>query len=161
MKRSRRILLTLTGISLGVTGCRREPPPLLNTGVLPPERLSNSEQEALPAFRSDHLPDFARPPINAYDPALGYYHAECQAWFPYPYNHYQNGWGYYRCGHWFAQRGSTLVSGIRFSPGEGAISPPPAGAPLHRGIPHQDALAVRSGETRRGGFGRSWFSGST
>jgi hypothetical protein len=95
-------MLTLAGVSLGVTGCRREAAPqrIHDSAILPPESLNSEMRSSLPAFRSSG--DLSRevPPHNAYDPQLGYFHAPCAGWYPYPYDHYDSRWGYYRCGKW-------------------------------------------------------------
>lgn len=102
MKRSKAVMLTLAGVSLGVTGCRREAEPVNvhSTPVLPPEALSPAMRASLPAFVPGQDVSRQIPPHNAYDPQLGYYHQPCSGWFPYPYDHYDSRWGYYRCGRW-------------------------------------------------------------
>lgn len=102
MKRSKVVMLTLAGVGLGVTGCRREPQEVNvhSTAVLPPEALSPAMRASLPAFVPGQDVTRQIPPHNAYDPKLGYYHQPCSGWFPYPYDHYDSRWGYYRCGRW-------------------------------------------------------------
>jgi hypothetical protein len=102
MKRSKVVMLTLAGVSLGVTGCRRTPEPVNvhSSAVLPPGALTPAMRASLPAFVAGRDTSYQSPPHNAYDPQLGYYHQPCTGWFPYPYDHYDSRWGYYRCGRW-------------------------------------------------------------
>jgi hypothetical protein len=113
MKRSRVVMLTLAGMSLGVTGCRRAAetvPPGAHgdTPVLHPKALNPYMLASLPAFTPGANVSGQTPPHNAYDPQLGYYHQPCQAWFPYPYDHYDSRWGYYRCGRWSRHHSTRL-----------------------------------------------------
>lgn len=154
MKRSRIVLLTLAGVSLGFTGCRRSPGA---GGILSPDQLPPAFRASLP---NGYVPgtdvSAGEPPHNAYDPRLGYFHEPCQAWYPYPYNHHDLRWGYYRCGRWF---GSSRVWSrpVGFSRTSGApvedYSPQPPGAPQHAGLAHSDASRSLAGSTHRGGFG--------
>jgi hypothetical protein len=133
MKRSRVVMLTLAGVSLGVTGCRREPVAqrIHDTAILPPDSLNPAMRSSLPAFSPGG--DISRqvPPHNAYDPQLGYFHAPCAGWYPYPYDHYDSRWGYYRCGKWsryhstqaYHSSSSYYRSGYR-----NGVHPLPAGA---------------------------------
>lgn len=190
MKRSNVIILTLAGVGLGVTGYNRmtEPVNVHSTAVLPPESLSPAMRASLPPFFAGNDVSRQMPPHNAYDPQLGYYHQPCSAWFPYPYDHYDQRWGYYRCGRWSRFhstkaypssstyfRGGLTGSG---SPQSTAPSTPmsapsvnndyarqPTGAPIHTGVPQSQASMTRSAFTTRGGFGRTggfsgFFSGS-
>lgn len=179
MKRSRVVALTLAGISLSLTGCRRhsssDAASVHGGSILPPTALSPNFRATLPAFIPGQDVSRQSPPLNAYDPQLGYYHQSCSAWFPYPYNHYDARWGYYRCGRWSKNTSSTHHSSSRFGgvarsltgSSTGPLSTPdsdvvqPAGAPLHSGVPHSQASVTRAGSISRGGFGstgRSSFS---
>lgn len=132
MKRSRVVMLTLAGVSLGVTGCRREPAPRAATApaILPPESLTPAMRSTLPVYSSGADVSREVPPHNAYDPRLGYFHAPCAGWYPYPYDHYDSRWGYYRCGKWsryhstqaYSSSSSYYRSGYR-----SGIHPWPAG----------------------------------
>ena len=179
MKRSRTIALTLAGISLGLTGCRRGEVPPNGMGVLPLSALSPMMRAKIPAFTPGQNVTAQNPPLNAYDPNLGYYHLPCTAWFPYPYDHYDSRWGYYRCGKWSRHGSTSRYHGNGFrtgagigrsvvgdggggvSTGDGDYTTQPAGAPVHAGVPHAQATATRAGLVSRGGFGstgRSSFS---
>lgn len=163
MKRSQIVILTMAGVSLGLTGCRRQS---ALGSIIPPEQLPPALRATLP---TGYVPgsdiSAGRPPHNAYDARLGYYHEPCNAWFPYPYNHHDPRWGYYRCGRWSSRtrtytRPIGLYPGI---PGGGSVAsapqpsedfgPQPANAPIHSGIAHADATKAASGTTHRGGFG--------
>lgn len=186
MKSGKLITLTLAGISLALTGCRRATPfGPHGTEILPPGDLSQEMRSSLPAFAAEQSGALANPPLNAYDPHLGYFHSSCNAWFPYPYGHYDSRWGYYRCGKWyrshkrpFYSSGTHTTTGRNqglqplSSPGTAATaasddldSSPTAGAPMHAGVPASNAEATRTNSTSRGGFGstgrRSSFSSSS
>ncbi len=178
MKRSRVVALTLAGISLSLTGCnRRNSPPndIHGNAIIPPSSLSPDMQSALPAFTPGQDVSAQNPPLNAYDPKLGYYHLPCTAWFPYPYDHYDSRWGYYRCGRWSRDR-NTHYSSTRYLGGRSSIINRPSGAtpdpatpiptntpdgsaaaqyaaPMHAGIPHSEASTTRRNSVNRGGFG--------
>lgn len=190
MKRSNVIILTLAGVGLGVTGYNRMTGPVNvhSTAVLPPESLSPAMRASLPPFFAGQDVSRQMPPHNAYDPQLGYYHQPCSAWFPYPYDHYDQRWGYYRCGRWSRYhstkaypssstyfRGGFAGSGSANNTAPSTpMSPPsvnndyarqPTGAPIHTGVPQSQASMTRSAFTTRGGFGRTggfsgFFSGS-
>lgn len=187
MKRSKVIMLTLAGVSLSVTGCRRtpsyQPVDVHSTQVLPPESLSPEMRASLPAFVAGEDVSRQSPPHNAYDPQLGYYHQPCNGWFPYPYDHYDPSWGYYRCGRWsryhstraYPSSSTYFRMGPYTSFGSGHPSTSatglsdyttqPAGAPTHSGVAHSQAGTTRSAFTSRSGFGKTgsfsgWFSGS-
>jgi hypothetical protein len=181
MKRSKVVMLTLAGVSLSVTGCHREPERvnLHSTPVLPPESLSPAARASLPVYRPGSDVSRTLPPHNAYDPQLGYYHEPCAAWFPYPYDHYDSRWGYYRCGRWsryhstqayspssiyFRGGNSLFGSSMPLGGGTGARPDPnvprsgdyglqPSGAPIHNGVQHGNATRTISSVTSRGGFG--------
>jgi hypothetical protein len=174
MKRSRTIALTLAGISLGLTGCRRGEGPGGGTGVLPLSALPAEMRAKIPSFTPGQNVTAENPPLNAYDPYLGYYHQPCSAWFPYPYDHYDSRWGYYRCGKWsrhasthrhgtgYRSGGAGLIrpmaagssdGGGPVSTGDGDYTTQPAGAPVHAGVPQGQATAARAGLVSRGGFG--------
>jgi len=181
MKPGRIITLTLAGISLGVTGCRRgsyHGPH--GTDILAPGDLPQDLRQTLPAFSAEGPGALANPPHNAYEPHLGYFHRPCEAWFPYPYGHYDPRWGYYRCGRWYSSKDDYHDSrpghlsrhwrpsgGVSPTDGTpvGAGEAQPSGAPLHAGVPTAQAEATRSNLTSRGGFGgtgrrSSSFSGT-
>lgn len=182
MKSGKLITLTLAGVSLALTGCRRSATTGLHeTEVLPPGDLPRDLRSSLPAYSPNPGDDPSAAPLNAYDPHLGYFHRPCNAWYPYPYGHYDSRWGYYRCGRWYRSNPLTTgypgSSGANFwnpgrslSPGTaggGDLSgePPTAGAPTHKGIPAAQAQSLRTTVTSRGGFGstggrNSFFSGS-
>lgn len=184
MKRSRTIALTLAGISLGLTGCRRNDGPgpgaTGGTGVLPLSALPAEMRSRIPSFTPGQNASAENPPLNAYDPYLGYYHQPCSAWFPYPYDHHDSRWGYYRCGKWSKHstghrhvggggyrsgaginRTSQADSTGPVSTGDGDYTTQPAGAPVHGGVPHAQATATRSGLVSRGGFGSTGKSSSS
>ena len=192
MKRSNAIILTLAGVSLGVMGYQHwsqaEPSTSHSTAVLPPEKLDPAMRASLPPFVPGEDVSNQTPPHNAYDPDLGYYHEPCKAWFPYPYDHYDTQWGYYRCGQWSRYHSTHVYPvgspfyrpfggmGMANMSSFGADSPTsvppgkdyssqPAGAPVHTGVPHSQASVTRSAFTTRGGFGKTgsfsgFFSGS-
>lgn len=188
MKRSNIIILTLAGVGLGVTGYNRmtEPVNVHSTAILPPDALSPAMRASLPVFVASSDVSHQNPPHNAYDPQLGYYHQPCSAWFPYPYDHYDQRWGYYRCGTWsryhstqaYSSSSSYYRSGLHGFGSAGGSSTPstpppvnndytrqPTGAPVHAGVPQNQATMTRSAFTSRGGFGSTghfsgFFSGS-
>jgi hypothetical protein len=154
-------------------------------GVLPLSALPAAMRATIPAFTPGQNVTAQNPPLNAYDPQLGYYHLPCTAWFPYPYDYYDSRWGYYRCGKWSRHRssgpygtgyrtGSRVGRGVAGGPNGGGVSTgdddyatQPAGAPVHSGVPHAMATATRAGLVSRGGFGGTgkssfsrYFSGS-
>jgi hypothetical protein len=183
MKRSKVVVLTLASMSLGVTGCRREPDPVHvhNTAVIPPDALNPALRASLPAFVAGQDVSRQMPPHNAYDPQLGYYHQPCSAWFPYPYDYYDARWGYYRCGRWSRYHSTQAyassspyyrggMNGFGTSSSTPYTSKPstpppvandyavqPAGAPVHTGVPQSHATTTRSAFTSRGGFGHTGF----
>lgn len=188
MKRSNVIILTLAGVGLAATRCHRQPTAYTpahvhSTAVLPPSSLSPEMRASLPAFAAGQNVSSQATPHNAYDPQLGYYHQPCSAWFPYPYDHYDSRWGYYRCGRWsrkhsthaYSSSSSYYRPGIGFRPSTpiptgGDYTTQPAGAPVHTGVPQSQATATRaafssSHASSRGGFGSTghfsgFFSGS-
>ena len=179
MKRSKVIMLTLAGVSLGVTGCRRAPTPapvpVHSLPVLPPGALSPELRASLPAFAVGEDVSRQSPPHNAYDQHLGYYHLPCAAWFPYPYDYYDSRWGYFRCGLWSRYHStrvypsSSLFYRVGPHSGYGTTTPgtspsalsdyttQPSGAPIHIGVQQSQATTTRSAFTSRGGFGRTGF----
>jgi hypothetical protein len=101
MKRSKIVLVSLTTVSLSLTGCRRSSGPASgDLGILPPEQLSDALRKSLPTYEAGENVSGEQPPLNAYDPLLGYYHSSCSEWHPYPYDYYDSRWGYFRCGKW-------------------------------------------------------------
>ena len=188
MKRSNVIILTLAGLGLGVTGYNRMTTPVNvhATAILPPDSLSPAMRASLPAFVAGEDVSRQMPPHNAYDPQLGYYHQPCTAWYPYPYDYYDQRWGYYRCGRWSRYhstqaysssssyyRGSLNGFGAGSNTSTPSTPPPvnndyvhqPTGAPTNVGVPQSQATMTRSAFTSRGGFGRTgsfsgFFSGS-
>ena len=184
MKRSKIVVLTLAGVSLGITGCRREPAPpgVHRTTILPPEALSPDMRASLPVFSPGSDVSREIPPHNAYDPQLGYYHAPCAGWFPYPYDHHDSRWGYYRCGKWSRYHSThayhssspyyrggmhafgspaalipptpgTPANAAHFKPPAGDYQAQPAGAPVHQGVQHSQATRTITSIANRGGFG--------
>lgn len=94
MKSGKLITLTLAGISLALTGCRRSVAPSPHeTEILQPGELSSSQRSSLPTYYPDQGGALSDAPHNAYDPRLGYFHRPCNAWYPYPYDHYDSRWG--------------------------------------------------------------------
>lgn len=179
-------MLTLAGVSLGLTGCRRSQTTDFHlahgTQILRPEALSPEFRASLPKFFPGTDVSREVPPHNAYDPQLGYYHAPCAGWFPYPYDHHDSRWGYYRCGKWsrhhsthayhssspyyrggvhpfiggtslVAPSTSTTTNPADFKPPAGDYSQQPAGAPVHSGVQHSQATKTITSITSRGGFG--------
>ncbi|WP_395751647.1 hypothetical protein [Prosthecobacter sp.] len=177
MKRSNVIILTLAGVSLAATRCHRTPAAgpvnVHSTAVLPPGSLSPAMRATLPAFAAGYDTSYQSPPHNAYDPQLGYYHQPCSGWFPYPYDHYDSRWGYYRCGRWsryhstqaysssssyyrsgpiFSGTSAPLNSSQPTSTARPGTAPPalqdyalqPSGAPVHNGVPQSQATATRA-----------------
>ncbi len=178
MKRSRVVALTLAGVSLSLTGCRRSstggPSDVHGGTILPPSALNPSFRSTLPAFLPGQDVSRQSPPLNAYDPQLGYYHLPCSAWFPYPYDHYDSRWGYYRCGRWsknssthrssshYGNVGRSLTGSSTSSMSNyDTDSVQPAGAPLHSGVHHSMASSTRTGSISRGGFGSTGRSSSS
>lgn len=168
MKRSRSVVVTLAGISLSLTGCRRAAEPA-GLGVMKKEALPAEMRDKLPVFYPGQNPSAENPPLNAYDPHLGYYHRPCLAWYPYPYDYYDARWGYYRCGKWSRHAASGGVRGYggigrgmgSIGSGVGDYTTQPVGAPVHEGVSQGQATAKRSALVSRGGFGstgRSWSS---
>jgi len=87
---------------------------------------------------------------NTYVSGLGYYHAPYHDWFPYPYNYYRPGYGFFHGG---------LYSPAPFVSDVAASAPPsPAafrtggGGVSHAGSAGSDAFGHSSGISR-GGFG--------
>lgn len=115
MKRSRLIVLTMAGVSLGSTGCRRDASRVSSdqresTPILNPTALNAQLRQSLPAYQPGVSAAGTQIPHNAYDPSLGYYHQPCSAWFPYPYDYHDARWGWYRCGKWSRHSASTLTA---------------------------------------------------
>lgn len=191
MKRSNVIILTLAGVGLAATRCHRAPAShtpayVHSTAVLPPSALTPDMRASLPAFVAGQDVSRQATPHNAYDPQLGYYHQPCSAWFPYPYDHYDSRWGYYRCGRWSRYHSTHAYSSSSTyyrpgrpstpstpAPASGDYAIQPAGAPIHNGVPQHQATATRaafassahSSSTSRAGFGSTghfsgFFSGS-
>jgi hypothetical protein len=182
MRSGKIITLTLAGVGLALTGCRRSTATGLHeTEILPPGDLSRELRSSLPAYSPNQGGDDSLTPLNAYDPRLGYFHRPCNAWYPYPYGHHDPRWGYYRCGRWY--RSHTHVTGYGGTSGSNVWNPgrplsptasngddlsgatSTAGAPTHKGISSTEAQSLRSSMTSRGGFGStgrrsSFFSGS-
>ncbi len=174
MKRSQIVVLTLAGVGLGLTGCRRQTLHTAGRGILPPDQLPPAMRASLPSYYpSGGDLSSTQPPHNAYDARLGYFHAPCHAWFPYPYNHHDPRWGYYRCGRWSREfRHFAYTPGLRLgSPGALPIrsplpasedfGPQPPGAPIHSGVAHADATKTVAGTTHRGGFGGTGHASSS
>lgn len=182
MKSGKLITLTLAGISLALTGCRRGSSFAPHQSeIIPPADLPQEMRSSLPVYSADQVGALTNPPLNAYDPSLGYFHQSCNAWYPLPYGHYDTRWGYYRCGNWYRSHftnrnyypgynGATDRNRLPVAPSSGessdlADSTPTAGAPNHIGIPSTSAESVRSNLSSRGGFGStgrrsSFFSGT-
>ncbi len=55
-------------------------------------------------------------PNNAYVPGMGYYHASHHAFFPYSYNYYDAGRGYYYGGSWWPRASPSTVRSSSPSP---------------------------------------------
>jgi hypothetical protein len=87
---------------------------------------------------------------NTFVPGQGYWHAPYHDWYPYPYNYYRSGFGYYHGGTYSdapEESPVTSSSGFRgsgFSSGGGSSSADPGG---HSSV-------------SRGGFGGSAHAGS-
>jgi len=108
---------------------------------------------SLPAFVPGHDVSRQIPPHNAYDPQLGYYHQPCAGWFPYPYDHKDSRWGYYRCGRWSLHhstqaypmssiwyRGGALGHSGGLPMGSPISTPPPA--TTHAGVTAKPSTSV-------------------
>ena len=112
MKRSKEIVLVLSALAAGA-GCERSQPVM---------RLSADN-----VYTNNH-----------YVPGVGYYHAPFHGWFPFPYNSYASGRGYYYGGNWNAAPDQQQV----------AASRPTADSVSHAQSTHTAAV-------RRVGFGGS------
>jgi hypothetical protein len=126
------VVLVLSGAILG--GCsRREESAALN--LKNPQVLTN----------------------DTYIPGRGYYHSHFHGFFPFPYNFYSPGMGYYRGGSYHPQPDLRLAPPT--IPGR-ASSPDQMQARAARS--RQQAQATRSSSVNRGGFTRtrSWSSSS-
>jgi hypothetical protein len=122
VKRSTAVALVLSGAILG--GCSRR-----------------DEQPKSAAARDSQVVT-----NDTYIEGRGYYHAPFHAWYPFPYNFYSPGVGYYRGGTYYAQPDLTIPKPTY--PGKYAYSQAKA--------PAQDAAEVnRGGFTRSGSSSRS------
>ncbi len=175
----------MAGLSLSLTGCHRSEGPMGDGGILPLSALSGEMRSRIPAYTPGANVSVENPPLNAYDENLGYYHQQCSAWFPYPYDYYDSRWGYYRCGRWskynsnrthytnhrtttgtssFSSGNSTSDpsrSSTSGSVGEADYSSQPSGAPVHAGVAHSQASSVRASTISRGGFGSTGRASSS
>lgn len=99
MKRSRSIILVLSGTIAGavLSGCDPSP-----------EAESPAEQVQVSADNSYTN--------NHYVPGVGYYHAPYRAWFPRPYNYYDPAYGYYHGDRWTPRPNPSLVQASKPSP---------------------------------------------
>jgi uncharacterized protein YgiB involved in biofilm formation len=79
VKRSTAVALVLSGALVGGCGRREEPAP--EAALRSPQVVTN----------------------DTYVEGRGYYHAPFHAWYPFPYNFYSPGLGYYRGGAYHAQ----------------------------------------------------------
>jgi hypothetical protein len=78
---------------------------------------------------------------NHYVHGAGYYHAPYRAWYPYPYNSFRPGQGYYHGGQWSADPGIASIDASR-----------PASAAVKSAQSQHDTARAA---TRRSGFGGS------
>lgn len=68
----------------------------------PPEPEPNSQARVVSqAELAQHLRQDRDEENNSFVPGLGYYHALHHSWFPYPFDYYYPGHGFYRGGAWF------------------------------------------------------------
>ncbi len=98
MKRSRRILLVLSGTLAGgaLTGCDPSP----SDPADPTEEINTQN-----TYTNNH-----------YVHGAGYYHAPYRAWYPLPYNHYEAGRGYYAGNRWSPAPDSGPVTASQPTP---------------------------------------------
>jgi hypothetical protein len=86
VKRTHHIVLVLSGAivsTLVPLGCSKHEPDRSALEPWPsPTALPNSDR---PVDQDN----------NAYTPGVGYYHTPFHAWYPYPFNYYMGGHGYY------------------------------------------------------------------
>jgi hypothetical protein len=69
---------------------------------------------------------------NTYEAGRGYWHAPFGSWYPYPYNYYRPGFGYYAGGAYF---------------------PAPQSSPIRASSPEFAGRGEFGGHISRGGFG--------
>lgn len=147
---------------VGLTGCAREaadiPPPLpgANAKVISQEQLARDLQEQKDEEN------------NSYTPGLGYYHSIYHGWFPYPFNYFYLGRGYYRGGSWRDTRWSGPVP-LRTQPNWSTVTNDKPGVVYDRsnlgGNFHSRTAAGgyeaghAGGEVSRGGFTAPHSSG--
>lgn len=93
LRRSQTVVLLLGGAlatTMGPAGCSSQdddnvpPPPPPNTGVVQAGQVQDNQD-------LDN---------NSYVPGIGYYHSPFHTWFPYPFNWYYPGRGYFYGGSW-------------------------------------------------------------
>lgn len=103
--------------------------------------------------------------MNHHLPGAGYYHVPFHAWFPFPYNTFQAGRGWYRGGQWRPtdqpaateeeeqrRSGTGIRSSGTYGSGFRASSFPSPAAVQHA---NTGAAAHHASTTTRGGFGSS------
>jgi len=78
---------------------------------------------------------------NTYAPGYGYWHAPYRRWFPYPYNYFDAGRGYYHGGFYSAEPFASPITASRAA-----------------GLSAGGRPGASGGGISRGGFGRG-FSG--
>ncbi|MEO6003835.1 MAG: hypothetical protein ABIZ04_04785 [Opitutus sp.] len=145
MRRSRAIVLVLSGAlatGLGPAGCNR-PPNVKDAAA--------ADQAAKDAPEQDN---------NTYTPGLGYYHSPFGAWYPFPFNFFQSGRGYFYGGNWHEQRFTGPVP-MRSRPSPAGWSAARSAFRGSTGGNVSPGSSTSPSSVIRGGFGSSsHFSGS-
>jgi len=144
-------LVTTAGV-VGLSGCseQEDPPP-----PLPGAQAKILTQDQL----AQDLKDDKEEDNNSYVPGLGYYHAVHRSWYPYPFDYYYSGFGYYRGGYWndFPSNG---VIPTRSKPDWKSVTDIPPGSAGH-GYFYGGQIGAESGSSgvSRGIFTAPHFSG--
>ena len=132
MKRSTAVVLVLSGAILA--GCDR------GAQTVPPQNGLKSAQVVT---------------NDTYVEGRGYYHAPYHMWYPFPYNFYSPGMGYYRGGSYYAQPDLTVPRATY--PGRGMSAASNAKSSQAENV-NRGGL-TRSGSSSSGGW--SWGSSSS
>lgn len=185
VKRSKQITLVLSGaMAAWPLGCEpqyapqnvqqvRQPPPLPAPPIAQSGFLTTDEIASQISTNNVYT-------NNQYIPRVGYYHAPFNSWYPYPYNYFSPGYGYFHGGTWALQphaggamssmpstpavaRARDDAANKRSSSGSGSTgfrSLSSGGSSTSSGSRSSTSSTSSSG-TSRGGFGSSGSSSSS
>ncbi len=133
-----------TTAALGLSGCDDDDPPE------PP--LSVLTKVVSQAQLTQDLQQDREEENNSYVPGLGYYHSLHHSWFPYPFDYYYPGLGFYRGGAWHPARYTGIAFPLRSKPHWKTVTDDQPGTSVYHGNSFAGVHAFSSGGSYGDGF---------